>query len=205
MSPLSRLHASTAGSALREGRRPEGGHGATRRDEQLVETVAVQVGGRQAVQFGPNRIEQNAPVGDVEQHEMTRVGGDGQLGAVIEGAPDAASSALRQLAKDAGLDLAAALDTFDTRASFIAARGLDLDHMLFSASFARHLDYYSGFVFEARHAGAGDVPVIGGGRYDRLLRTLGATADIPAVGAAIWIDRLQGASRAIDAVSGGAA
>lgn len=124
---------------------------------------------------------------------------------LIEGAPDIASSALRGLADDAGLDLSAALDRFDTRASFIAARGLDLDHMLFSASFARHLDYYSGFVFEARHAGAGDVPVIGGGRYDRLLRTLGATADIPAVGAAIWIDRLQGASRATDAVSGGAA
>jgi ATP phosphoribosyltransferase regulatory subunit len=124
---------------------------------------------------------------------------------LIEGAPDIASSALRGLADDAGLDLSAALDRFDTRASFIAARGLDLDDMLFSASFARHLDYYSGFVFEARHAGAGDVPVIGGGRYDRLLRTLGATADIPAVGAAIWIDRLQGASRATDAVSGGAA
>ncbi len=118
---------------------------------------------------------------------------------LIEGAPDIASSALRNLAEEAKLDLSAALDRFDTRASFIAARGLDLDHMLFSASFARHLDYYSGFVFEARHAGAGE-PVIGGGRYDRLLRTLGATSDIPAVGAAIWIDRLQGAT-----LAGGAA
>lgn len=123
---------------------------------------------------------------------------------LIEGAPDIASAALRQLAEDAKLDLTAALDRFDTRASFIAARGLDLDQMLFSAGFARHLDYYSGFVFEARHPAMGE-PVIGGGRYDRMLRTLGATADIPAVGAAIWIDRLESAARARDAASGGAA
>lgn len=113
----------------------------------------------------------------------------------IEGPPDIASAALRNLAEDARLDLTAALDGFDTRASFIAARGLDLDDMIFSASFARHLDYYSGFVFEARHV-AGREPVIGGGRYDRLLKTLGAPSDIPAVGAAIWIDRLEGAPRA---------
>ncbi len=67
--------------------------------------------------------------------------------------------------------------------------------MIFSASFARRLDYYSGFVFEARHAAASG-PVIGGGRYDRLLKTLGAKEDIAAVGAAIWIDRLASAARA---------
>ena len=37
----------------------------------------------------------------------------------IEGAPDIASAALRKLAEDARLDLTAALDSFDTRASFI--------------------------------------------------------------------------------------
>ena len=107
----------------------------------------------------------------------------------VEGAPDAASAVLRRLAAEAKLDLAGVLDAFDTRSGFIAARGLALDEMRFSASFARHLDYYSGFVFEARHAQEGE-PVIGGGRYDRLLKTLGAKSDIPAVGAAIWIDRL---------------
>jgi ATP phosphoribosyltransferase regulatory subunit len=63
----------------------------------------------------------------------------------------------------------------------------------FSAEFARNLDYYTGFVFEARHQGrSGEHPVIGGGRYDRLLRLLGASEDIPAVGASIWLDRLSG-------------
>ena len=107
----------------------------------------------------------------------------------IEGAPDPASASLRRLADYAKLDLNMALDSFDTRSGFIAARGLSLDDMSFSAAFARHLDYYSGFVFEARHDSHDEV-VIGGGRYDRLLKTLGAKADVPAVGAAIWVDRL---------------
>lgn len=109
----------------------------------------------------------------------------------IDDSPDAASAMLRRLAGDAGLDLGAALDSFDTRSGFIAARGLALDDMRFSASFARHLNYYTGFVFEARRPGS-EAAVIGGGRYDRLLKTLGASEDIPAVGAAIWVDRLQG-------------
>lgn len=112
----------------------------------------------------------------------------------IEGAPDAASAALRALFREAKLDLGEALDAFDTRTGFMAARGLALDDMRFSASFARHLDYYSGFVFEARHAGEQE-PVIGGGRYDRLFKTLGARADIPAVGAAIWVERLAGGAK----------
>jgi ATP phosphoribosyltransferase regulatory subunit len=97
---------------------------------------------------------------------------------------------MRRLAGEAQLDLTAALDAFDARGRAIAARGLALEEMRFSASFARHLDYYTGFVFEARHSNQGE-PVIGGGRYDRLLKTLGAASDIPAVGAAIWIDRLS--------------
>jgi len=110
----------------------------------------------------------------------------------IEGNPDAASSKLRALAADAGLDLAEVLDAFDARLGFIAARGFDVSELDFSARFGRNLDYYTGFVFEAHDPARADMrPVIGGGRYDGLLRTLGATEDIPAVGAAIWCDRLE--------------
>ncbi|MGA8169246.1 MAG: ATP phosphoribosyltransferase regulatory subunit [Methylocystis sp.] len=111
----------------------------------------------------------------------------------IEAAPDAASAALRKLANYAGADLGFALDSFDTRSSFIAARGLSLDDMVFSTRFPHSIDYYSGFIFEARVAGAQDSPpAIGGGRYDTLLKTLGAARDIPAVGAAVSINRLTG-------------
>jgi len=101
---------------------------------------------------------------------------------------------LRALFAASRVDLGAEMDRFDQRLNFMAARGINMDSIAFSASFARNLDYYTGFVFEASQAGAasGD-PAIGGGRYDRLLSTLGAKADIPAVGAAIWVERLNGA------------
>jgi ATP phosphoribosyltransferase regulatory subunit len=150
------------------------------------------VGGRSAAEIAERFLEQAALAegAGVSKEKCALV----EAFFATEGAPDAASAALRRLAADARLDLNAALDAFDTRSGFIAARGLALDDMRFSASFARHLDYYSGFVFEARHRDGGE-PVIGGGRYDRLLRTLGAKTDIPAVGAAIWIDRLAGGAK----------
>src|SRR5947209_1483245 len=111
----------------------------------------------------------------------------------IAGNPDEASAELRALAKDAQINCTQTLDEFDARLGFIAARGIDLARVTFSAEFARNLDYYTGFVFEARHQGrSGDHPVIGGGRYDRLLRLLGAADAIPAVGASVWLDRLSG-------------
>ena len=108
----------------------------------------------------------------------------------ISGDPDAASAQMRALADEAKLDLGAALETFDQRLNFMAARGLDPSTMKFSARFVRRMDYYTGFVFEALDPRHPDKPVIGGGRYDRLLASLGAKKDIPAVGAAIWIERL---------------
>ncbi|SFK10991.1 ATP phosphoribosyltransferase regulatory subunit [Methylocapsa palsarum] len=113
----------------------------------------------------------------------------------VEGDPDEAAKALRILARDAGLDLAAILDSFDLRLGFIAALGLDVASLSFATAFTRNLDYYTGFVFEAFDAAdpAGR-PLAGGGRYDQLLQTLGAGRAIPAVGAALWIDRLSPAS-----------
>jgi ATP phosphoribosyltransferase regulatory subunit len=98
---------------------------------------------------------------------------------------------MRALATDAKIDADAALDAFEERLGFMAARGLDVAAMRFSARFARDLDYYTGFLFEAHDPMRSDGrPVVGGGRYDGLARTLGAGADIPAVGAAIWCERL---------------
>ncbi len=116
----------------------------------------------------------------------------------IHGDPDQASATLRTLARDAGLDLAARLDLFDERLGFMAANGIDVARLAFSTSFARNLDYYTGFVFEARAAAedGGTSPaetvLIGGGRYDRLAEALGSTAAVPAVGASIWVERLAG-------------
>jgi ATP phosphoribosyltransferase regulatory subunit len=110
----------------------------------------------------------------------------------IESDPDHASAALRQLAIDAKLDLTAILDQFDARLGFMAMRGLDVASLRFGTGFARHLDYYTGFVFEALDKDLPDgKPLAGGGRYDLLAKSLGAKDAIPAVGAAIWVDRLE--------------
>ena len=113
----------------------------------------------------------------------------------IAGDPDDAGSALRGLAKDAGLALDASLDLFENRTSFMAAHGIDLGTVTFQAAFGRNLDYYTGFVFEAHGEDGGKGPVIGGGRYDRLSQLLGSPVAIPAVGAAIWPSRLKPATR----------
>ena len=110
----------------------------------------------------------------------------------IEGDPDEALTKLNELAKSARLDLGHALDRFDARLGFMAAHGLDVKSFLFATRFARNLDYYTGFVFEAHEkARPNEKPLVAGGRYDNLLKSLGAKDDIPAVGAAIWVDRLR--------------
>ena len=113
----------------------------------------------------------------------------------ISGDPDEAAIALRRLAQSAGLDLAAALDAFEMRNGFIAARGAPIEAIRFSAAFVRDFDYYTGFVFEAHDpATLSAKTALSGGRYDGLARRLGAGADIPAVGAAITLDRLANGS-----------
>jgi len=147
------------------------------------------VGGRSAGEIAERFLEQAAlKAGDGVSAEKRRVI---EEFLAISGDPDGASRRLRVLAAAAGLDLSAALDAYDARLGFIAARGIDVSMLDFAAGFARNLDYYTGFVFEAQDPARTDArPIIGGGRYDRLLGTLGAKEDIPAVGAAIWCDRL---------------
>jgi histidyl-tRNA synthetase len=62
----------------------------------------------------------------------------------------------------------------------LAAYGV-ADLVDFDASVVRGLAYYTGIVFEAFDAGRSLRAVCGGGRYDRLLETLGGPS-IPAVG-----------------------
>lgn len=113
----------------------------------------------------------------------------------IRGDLDEAADAVRTLAHEERLDLAAALDRLDERTGFMAARGVDLGRVVFAADFARVLDYYTGFIFEVRQAGeAGGWYVAAGGRYDRLFEHIGGSGPIPAVGCSFWLDRFGGAT-----------
>ena len=165
--------------------------------KQLVEDLlaiagATTVGGRSTAEIAERFLEQAAL--QEALNDITRA----RIAAffAIEDAPDSASQKLRALARDSGLALDEALETFETRASFLAARGVKLEETVFSTRFAHAIGYYSGFMFEARPSGAEPLaaPLLSGGRYDGLLKSLGASGDIPAVGAAIFVDRWEAAS-----------
>jgi ATP phosphoribosyltransferase regulatory subunit len=113
----------------------------------------------------------------------------------VSGDPDAVANAVRALAGDAGLEIGRALDSFEERTGFMAARSLDVSTFVFATDFARNLDYYTGFIFEVRDPRRTDVNLmVGGGRYDRLLQHLGAADEIPAVGCSFWLERIAGAA-----------
>jgi ATP phosphoribosyltransferase regulatory subunit len=148
------------------------------------------VGGRSAGEIADRFLEQaslrSGPPIEAEKRAVL----DAFLG--ISGDPDQAAVELRRLTQSAGLTLSAALDAFERRNGFIAARGVAIEATRFSAAFVRDFDYYTGFVFEAHdpHV-SGAKTALAGGRYDGLARRLGANEDIPAVGAAITLDRLM--------------
>ena len=108
----------------------------------------------------------------------------------ISGDPDDAVAQLRALASDARLELDAAVDLFESRVGFMAARGIDVRNTRFSTAFGRGLDYYTGFEFELHEKNNGVEPLVAGGRYDGLMTRLGAAAPIPAVGFSVWVEAL---------------
>ncbi|MEM3013275.1 MAG: histidine--tRNA ligase [Candidatus Bathyarchaeia archaeon] len=72
--------------------------------------------------------------------------------------------------------------------TMLKAGCVDAD-LLVEAGFARGLEYYTGLVFEVFVVDM-DIAVGGGGRYDRLIELFGG-GQVPAVGAALGVDRLS--------------
>ena len=112
----------------------------------------------------------------------------------ISGAPRTVQRQLADLAREHGLDFAAALGTFRRRLDLIEEAGVNVDNAYFAAEFGRKFEYYTGFVFEAVAAELGVAsPVAGGGRYDGLFDAVSKGHQIPAVGAAIYTERVLAA------------
>jgi ATP phosphoribosyltransferase regulatory subunit len=157
--------------------------------EDLLAIAGIEaVGGRTAGEIADRFLEQASlksgePIGAEKRAVL-----DAFLS--ICGDPDEAAVELRRLAESARLDLGRALDSFELRTGFIAARGARIEDIRFNAAFVRDFDYYTGFVFEAHGSASAAKAALAGGRYDGLARRLGGAGDIPAVGAAITLDRL---------------
>jgi ATP phosphoribosyltransferase regulatory subunit len=154
----------------------------------LLSIAGIQaVGGRSVAEIADRFLEQAALGASARLPRETRALIERFLS--IGGDPDEAAAELRTLAADAGLSIASALDLFEIRTGFLAARGVDVRSIRFSTAFGRGLDYYTGFVFELHDARATG-QLVAGGRYDGLLTRLGSAEPIPAVGFAAWIERL---------------
>jgi ATP phosphoribosyltransferase regulatory subunit len=101
-----------------------------------------------------------------------------------------APAALFAFAEKSGLTLDGALSRFDARVAALGNAGVDAKALTYRAAFGRPLDYYTGMVFEIVIEGSSAV-LAGGGRFDRLMTLLGAQERIPAVGFALWLDRME--------------
>jgi ATP phosphoribosyltransferase regulatory subunit len=160
--------------------------------EEMVAVAGIApIGGRSPQEIAERLLEQaelaaGGGIDDDAREVLTRA-------AAVQGEPEAALKAFTAIADGAGLDLNEQLVGLARRFLTMVERGVPLDRVTFSADFGRRLDYYTGFVFEvfdpARRAVG---QVVGGGRYDKLLSLLGAETEVPAVGCAIWVDRLIG-------------
>ena len=145
------------------------------------------VGGRSVAEIADRFLEQSALNAPTRLPRETRALIERFLS--VAGDPDEAAEQLRALAADAGISLGPALELFETRIGFLAARGVDVRTIRFATDFGRGFDYYTGFVFELHDPRARNA-LVAGGRYDGLLTRLGAREPIPAVGFAAAIEEL---------------
>lgn len=152
------------------------------------------VGGRTAEEIAARfmeRADASAPALSAEKSEVIRSFLD------IEGEPEDAFSRVAHLLIKVSQKLAPRLEALGKQLGLIRQRvaasgGADLT---FDAEFGRRLEYYTGIVFEILHPDRPELgQIAGGGRYDRLLSDLGAPKPIPAVGCAIYVDRLLAAT-----------
>jgi ATP phosphoribosyltransferase regulatory subunit len=147
------------------------------------------VGGRSVGEIADRFLEQAALGAQTSLPRETRALIEKFL--AVRGDPDEAAADLRAFARDAKVALESALDLFESRTGFLAARGVDIGRIRFSTAFGRGLDYYTGFVFELHDPAAPAAgQLVAGGRYDGLLARLGSARSISAVGFAVWIERL---------------
>ncbi len=87
------------------------------------------------------------------------------------------------------------IETFE----LLSAYEIPAERITFDLTFTRNLDYYTGIVFEYRTPqAAGHQLLAGGGRYDELIRLLGAARDVPAVGFTIDVDHVMQAQAVAD-------
>ena len=103
----------------------------------------------------------------------------------------AETSCLKQMVdayEETGGSMVAAADRLERRIELFEDSGIDTEALEFSAVFCRSLEYYTGFVFQIEDAAA--KAIAGGGRYDTMLSDIGGIDPVPAIGCAVYTERL---------------
>ena len=106
----------------------------------------------------------------------------------LEGPGRSVISEARTIANGRGIP-ADSLDELASLLDTLYERGIPEDRVVVDLGLARGFAYYTGAVFELVDPGS-SLPLGGGGRYDGLVRTLGADEDVPALGFAYNLDRV---------------
>ena len=109
----------------------------------------------------------------------------------VSGPPPAVFDALHELLGSYELD-PAPLAELQQLVTIVEQAGVPRDSIVLNLSLGRGVSYYTGLVFEvhATDDGGFDSQICGGGRYDRLMRTVGSTRDVKACGFTFGIERL---------------
>ncbi len=147
------------------------------------------IGGRSIQDITERYLEQaaNASTSSLSKASVDRI----NTYLEISAAPAKALPKIRKLIGGGDKAIDAAVDQLEERLTLMADAGVDLKKATLTTEFGRSFEYYTGFVFEIR-AGKGTATqrIVSGGRYDQLLTELGAPKSVPAVGCAIWTERL---------------
>lgn len=150
------------------------------------------VGGRSADEIAHRFMERAALAADPLPESAVSIVRDYLA---IEGSSGTAVTAIAKLDKTNKLNLDSEIDRLggqlDAAGKIFDATYSKGSTITFSTDFGRNLEYYTGLVFEVHDRNNSDLrQIAGGGRYDKLLTALGAPAEIPAVGCAIYVNRL---------------
>ncbi len=107
----------------------------------------------------------------------------------VRGSPAVSIEEAREIVRSSGLDLSA-LDRLEETLGHIDGAIVPADSLVLDFGLARDIAYYTGLIFEIKHA-ALPFSIAGGGRCDTLARALGSAEDVPVLGFAYTVEMLQ--------------
>lgn len=113
----------------------------------------------------------------------------------IHGRPQEVCDRICNLAPSSSGPFAQACSALKNRLKLFDLADVPAGQVTFAAEFGRSLEYYTGFVFQIEVIGKDGGPqvIAGGGRYDNLVSDIGNCPPVPAVGCAIYSERLLAA------------